>query len=118
METALWAVGETAGTVAKSMGFHWGKIADYTGRQEVMDSFWKPLAYKIQDEWAQKNVIMDYATAMELASVQTGFVPWAVQLAGEIRTGSVIGTSLTKRIAEKDLNAFRTLLLTKRETQL
>ena len=107
METALWAVGETAGTVAKSMGFHWGKIADYTGRQEVMDSFWKPLAYKIQDEWAQKNVIMDYATAMELASVQTGFVPWAVQLAGEIRTGSVIGTSLTKRIAEKDLNAFR-----------
>ncbi len=59
-------------------------LGDYHHRQDIVDAWWRPTTYNIQDKWAEQNVIIDLATAEDLASAYTGAIPRAAKLAGEI----------------------------------
>ena len=107
IETALYATGETAGFVGmlidKKMD---GTIADYQTRQAVADSWWKPLAYDVQDYFKKQGVTMNLATAEELARTQTGFAPFLLQFGLEVAAPSKSALAKRGMTAEKDLERF------------
>ena len=107
IESALWGVGETADIIGGIMGVNMSdSIADYKTRQGVVDSWWKPLAYDVQEEFAQQNIVVDLATARDLAATQTGFLPFAAQLTIEFLAPSKAALKKRGVTAAKDLRLF------------
>ena len=67
-----------AGEAIDFLSFYSGSmLGDYHHRQDIVDAWWRPTTYNIQDKWAEQNVIMDLATAEDLSSAYTGAIPRA-----------------------------------------
>ena len=78
-------------------------IADYEGRETVMDNWWRPLSFEIVDHFANQNVVVPLGVAQDLASVQTGNILQLVQLYVEIIGPSKATLKLTGIRAESEL---------------
>lgn len=116
IEMGMWTVGETAdwmnwageglGLLRKSDMS--GTIADYKGRQAAIDDMWKPAAYRVQDSFAQQNVIIDLATSEDLVRAHSGMLPKGLQLYIEF-AGPTNAVLLRQGLVTKgEIKAFRT----------
>ena len=107
VETVLWGAGETAGFIGDMMGVNMsGTIADYQTRQTVVDNWWRPMSYEVQDYWAQQNVILDLADAEDITRMYTGFTPLLGQLAAEIVGPSKGVTAVQRFTGKKEVQLF------------
>jgi len=116
LEMTMWAVGETAdwmnwageglGLLRKSDMS--GTIADYKTRQGAIDDMWKPAAYRVQDSFAQQNVIISLATAEDLVRAHSGMLPKAVQLGIEIAGPTKAVLLRQGLVAKGEIRAYRT----------
>ena len=105
-ETALWGAGEISGLLANSLGMDGPAIADYQTRGDIMDSWWEPSSYRIQEWGAENNIEISLGVAEDLASMYTGYLPRAIQLAAEVRSGTSISNARQYFRSEKDLKLF------------
>lgn len=116
IEMGLWAVGETADWMnwaGEGLGLLGetdmsGTVADYKTRQGVMDDMWKPTAYRVQDSFAQQNVIIDLSTAEDLVDAHSGLVPRALALGIEIATPTKAVLLKNGLTSTGEVRAFRT----------
>lgn len=93
----LWGVGEALEFLTFD-AFE----SDYEDRQNLVDSWWRPAAYTIQDKWADQNVRIPLGTAEFLSEAYTGFLPSLGPLALElVGSGKVeIGYKTAKSLKE------------------
>lgn len=105
-ETALWGAGEISGILFPLIGADAPAIADYQTRGDIIDAWWEPASYRIIDWGAENNIEIPLGVAEDLAGMYTGYLPRAIQLGAEIRSGS--GVSNTRQLfrSQKDLKIF------------
>jgi hypothetical protein len=106
--TTLWGVGEISGMLAAGFGVDGPAIADYQTRGDIMDSWWEPSSYRIQEWGAENNIEIPLGIAEDLASMYTGYLPRAIQLAAEVRSGSAISNARQYFRSKADLDLFNT----------
>ncbi len=106
LETALWGAGELTGIGAELIGVNSPAIADFQTRGDIMDAWWEPMPYRIQEWGAENNVEIDLATAEFLAQAYTGYLPRAIGLGFEIKSGSAISNTRQLFRSQKDLKIF------------
>lgn len=105
-ETALWGVGEISGLLAAGFGADGPAIADYQTRGDIIDAWWEPSSYRIQEWGAENNIDIPLGVAEDLAGMYTGYLPRAIQLGAEIRSGSAISNTRQFFRSQKDLKLF------------
>ena len=115
VELAMWAFGETADWLkwaGEGMGLlrksdMSNTILDYKGRQGVIDDMWKPSVYRVQDYYAQQNVILDLATAEDLVRAHSGMLPRVIGLAIELKTPTKAVLIRQGLVAQGEVRAFQ-----------
>lgn len=105
IETGLWGVGEVIDWFDFKVGSRF-KAGDFRGRQVIMDDIWPTLPQVLQNRYAQKGVMIDLATAEDLAYTYTGLLPRAAKLAGEMMSLSKGSGAAKGLLAEGELNMF------------
>ena len=96
IEAGLYMIGEIAGWFGDGINTWYNEdISSYTGRQALLDMWWKPASQELQDEWASRGIDMDISTAEDLAREQTGLPAFTARLFLEMNAPNKVSNFFT-----------------------